>query len=85
MLLMVMWILAAAMAGLTVYAAHHLGKLPDAPDCPTCRCVTSHSARTSRVDRVLARYGGADARQCPRCGWTGRMRWRLAAERARRD
>ena len=85
MLLITMWILAAAMAVATAYAAHHLARLPYAPDCPACRSVTAQSVRTSRVDRALARYSGADARRCPRCGWTGRMRWRLAVERVPRE
>jgi hypothetical protein len=68
--------------GAVTLAAHHLNALPYAPECPTCRCVTGQSTRLSRLDRMLAR-GGADVRLCPRCGWSGRMRWRLAAERVR--
>lgn len=71
------------LVGLTL-AAQHLSALPYAPECPTCRGVTAQSVRLSHVDRMLARRG-ADARQCPRCGWTGRMRWRLAEERVRRE
>lgn len=85
MLVLVFWLSVAFMAGVSVYAVHHLAHLPYAPECPTCRAMTAHPVRTSRMDRVLARCGGADPRRCPRCGWTGRMRWRLAAERARRS
>jgi hypothetical protein len=69
--------------GASLYAAQYLVALPFAPECPACRGVTAHPPRTSALDRLLAR-GGADARRCPRCGWSGRMRWRLAAERVRR-
>jgi hypothetical protein len=69
--------------GALTFAVVHLSALPYAPECPACRGVTSHPVRLSRMDRVLAR-GGADARHCPRCGWSGRMRWRLAEERVRR-
>ena len=76
--------LVVLLAVLTTFMAHHLSALPYAPECPTCRCVTAQPSRLSPLDRVLAR-GGADVRHCPRCGWTGRMRWRLATERVRRD
>ena len=71
------------LGGLTL-VAHHLHALPYAPECPTCRGVTSQPLRLSPLDRALARRG-ADARHCPRCGWTGRMRWRLATARVRRE
>jgi hypothetical protein len=73
-----------ALLGALTFAAYHLSALPYAPECPACRGVTAHAARLSRMDRVLARCGGADARHCPRCGWSGRMRWRLAEERVPR-
>jgi len=75
--------LIAAAVAVTVYAMHHLAHLPYAPDCPACRGVTSQPARTSRLDRFLSRCGGAAPRRCSRCGWTGRMRWRLAAQHSR--
>jgi hypothetical protein len=65
-------------------AVHYLVGLPYAPECPTCKCVTSQRMRAGRLDRLFAHLGGADARHCPRCGWSGRMRWRLATERVRR-
>jgi hypothetical protein len=64
-------------------AVQYMVNLPYAPECPTCKCVTSQR-RTGRLDRVFAHMGGADARRCHRCGWSGRMRWRLAAERVPR-
>ena len=76
---------AMLLTGATYLAGHYLMSLPWAPDCPACKCVTSQTSRTSRADRLLAQLGGADARHCPRCGWAGRMRWRLAAERVTRE
>ena len=78
-------ILMALLLGMTTFVVRQLASLPYAPACPVCHGMTTHSAHPSRMDRVLARCGGADHRHCPRCGWTGRMRWRLAAVRARRD
>lgn len=84
-MLLLLWMgVVALLVGLSVYVASQLGSLPYAPECPTCRGVTTHRVRLSRMDRLLAR-SGADNRHCPRCGWNGRMRWRLATERARGD
>lgn len=84
MLLLMMWTGIAALVAGSLYVAHQLAALPYAPECPACRGVTSQPLRLSRMDRVFAACGGADARHCPRCGWNGRMRWRLAAARVRR-
>lgn len=85
-MLSLLWMVIAAglLAGMTAYVAHELASLPYAPACPACRGMTTHRLRTSRMDRLLA-HGGADNRHCPRCGWNGRMRWRLAEQRVRRD
>jgi hypothetical protein len=72
------------MTGTAYLALQFSAPLPYAPDCPTCKCVTAQPIRPRRIDRALAQMGGAEVRQCPRCGWSGRMRWRLAAERVRR-
>lgn len=83
MLLLLTWMgIGGVLAG-SLYVLHQLSGLPYAPECPTCRGLTCATIRLSRVDRVLAACGGADARQCTRCGWQGRMRWRLATARAR--
>lgn len=74
----------AVLLGASYLAANYLWSLPYAPECPACKCVTSQPARSSRVDRLLARRASVSARHCPRCGWSGRMRWRLAAERVTR-
>jgi hypothetical protein len=65
-------------------AAHYLVNLPFAPECPACKCVTAQRPGASRADRLFAQLSGADARQCTRCGWSGRMRWRLAEERVKK-
>jgi hypothetical protein len=74
----------AVLLGASWLAANYLWSLPYAPECPACKCVTAQSARTSRVDALLARRASVSSRHCPRCGWSGRMRWRLSAERVRR-
>jgi hypothetical protein len=84
LLLMMTWTTIAVLLAGSLYVAHQLSALPYAPECPTCRGVTAQPLRISRMDRVIAACGGADARQCPRCGWQGRMRWRLATARVRR-
>lgn len=77
------WIvLVGVMLGVSWTAAYYLVRLPYAPECPACRGVTAEPARATSVDRLMAQYGGAATRNCPRCGWSGRMRWRLAEERA---
>ncbi|HEX8694302.1 MAG TPA: hypothetical protein VF746_17915 [Longimicrobium sp.] len=65
-------------------AAHYLSRLPYAPECPLCRAVTVDPGRTGVLDRVCAVAATTPVRRCARCGWAGRMRWRLAAERVRR-
>jgi hypothetical protein len=72
------------MTGTTYLALQSMAGLPYAPECPTCKCVTAQPLRPRRIDRVLTQMGGAEVRHCPRCGWSGRMRWRLAAERVPR-
>jgi hypothetical protein len=77
-------VLMAAMLAATWFAAQYMVSLPYAPECPACKRVTAQCTRTSRADRLFAQLSGADARQCTRCGWAGRMRWRLAEERVKK-
>ena len=70
---------AAIVAGMWV-ALRYLATLPFAPECPICRSVTHQRVRASAFDRMAARAVAADTRECPRCGWSGRMRWRVATE-----
>jgi hypothetical protein len=79
-----MAIVMAVLLGASWLAANYLWNLPYAPECPTCKRVTSQTTRTSRVDGLLARASSVSVRHCPRCGWSGRMRWRLATERVRK-
>ena len=84
MMLLLLWLaIVALLLGASAYAAHRLSTLPYAPACPACHGVTAQPLRVSALDRVLARCGGAAARNCAQCGWSGRMRWRLAQEHAR--
>ncbi len=71
---------AAAAWGLS----HYFGRLPVAPQCPCCRTVTDRRTSAGSLDLLLARLGGAAFRECRRCGWAGRMRWRVAAQSAGR-
>lgn len=75
------------MLGVTIAApwvfSHYVGRLPYAPECPHCRAVTGQTPVHGLLDRVYAMLAATPVRTCGRCGWAGRMRWRLAAERAR--
>ncbi|HEX8904760.1 MAG TPA: hypothetical protein VF771_07965 [Longimicrobiaceae bacterium] len=62
---------------------HYVHRLPYAPECPHCRAVTAQAPAHGPVDRVCALLAATPVRHCARCGWTGRMRWRLAHERVR--
>jgi hypothetical protein len=79
------WALTFLSIGVSVYAAVHLAHLPYAPQCPDCRTLTGRPSRTTLLDRFLGSVANAAARECPRCGWSGRMRWRLAVHRTRLD
>lgn len=83
-IVVMMAIAMVVLLGASWLAAQYLWSLPYAPECPACKCVTAQPVHSSRVDRLLARRASVSARHCPRCGWSGRMRWRLAAERVPR-
>lgn len=63
-------------------ASHYLARLPYAPECPSCRAVTTPPGRAGALDRLYALAAATCVRRCGRCGWAGRMRWRLAEQRA---
>ena len=66
-------------------ALHYLSRLPYAPECPRCRAVTGQPpAPAGALDRLFGLLSATPVRDCARCGWAGRMRWRLAAQRAER-
>lgn len=79
------WALTFLSITVSVYAAVHLAQLPEAPQCPDCRTLTGRPSRMTVLDRLFASIANAAARECPRCGWAGRMRWRLAVHRTRPD
>ena len=80
-----LWMTMLLSAAASVCAVYHLSHLPVAPACPDCRTVTGQPRRTTLLDRLFGRIGNAAARECPRCGWSGRMRWRLALHRTRSE
>jgi len=62
---------------LPLLVGRYLWRLPEAPACPECRAVTLAAA--SRAGWVpLSRVVPVTVRECSRCGWRGRMRWRWA-------
>ncbi len=74
--------LALAVVAAPGLAALYLARLPFAPECPSCRAVTSPHRGRSAVDRLVAMAAATPVRKCARCGWAGRMRWKLAPQRA---
>jgi hypothetical protein len=62
---------------------HYVHRLPYAPECPHCRTVTAQAPVHGVLDRLCALVAATPVRHCARCGWAGRMRWRLAHERIR--
>jgi hypothetical protein len=62
---------------------HYVGHLPYAPECPHCSSVTGQRPAYGAVDRAYEALTASAVRTCTRCGWAGRMRWRLAPERVR--
>jgi hypothetical protein len=75
------WALMLLSIAVAACAVFHVAHLPVAPQCPDCRSVTMLPLRPTLLDRLLGQLGNAAARECPRCGWAGRMRWRLALHR----
>lgn len=51
--------------------------LPEAPACPQCHAI-SREAHGWAVERLFTRVSATAVRECARCGWRGRMRWRWA-------
>jgi hypothetical protein len=75
------WVALAAALFIPLLGHQYVAHLPYAPECPRCRSVTAQLPPASAADRVLAALAGAFARTCSRCGWAGRMRWRLSPRR----
>lgn len=60
-------------------------RLPVAPSCPSCRAVTSGVAGGELLTYIFPSFAATVLRECTRCGWSGRMRWRVAPKTVRRD
>jgi len=69
-----------AVAAPWVLARYH-GRLPYAPECPHCHTVTGQLPARGALARAYEALTASAVRRCARCGWAGRMRWRLAPER----
>ena len=75
------WVALVAALFTPLLGLHYVAHLPYAPECPRCHSVTAQVRAPGAVDRLLALLAGAFARTCSRCGWAGRMRWRLSPRR----
>ena len=81
MLVMLIVLVIGIVAAVPWTLSHYVHRLPYAPECPCCRAVTAQSAAHGWIDRACALLAATPVRHCARCGWAGRMRWRLAHER----
>lgn len=76
-------LLIVGMAAAPWVLTRYVGRLPYAPECPHCSSVTGQRPAQGPVERAYEALTGSAVRSCTRCGWAGRMRWRLAPERVR--
>lgn len=83
MTMTMMWMALALVAAAPMLGVRYVTLLPYAPECPHCRAVTAERGGPGLFDRFCALLAATPVRLCQRCGWAGRMRWRLARERAR--
>ncbi|MDB4947786.1 MAG: hypothetical protein JWM27_435 [Gemmatimonadetes bacterium] len=87
-MLLLVWVGMALAAAASFAVLHYVHRLPVAPECPRCRAVTAERPRGTALDRLCGALAATPVRRCGRCGWSGRMRWRWAAQhvggRARR-
>jgi hypothetical protein len=74
--------MALAVVAAPALAALYLARLPYAPECPCCRAVTTPPQGRGVLDRLGLLAAATPVRSCARCGWAGRMRWKLAPQRA---
>ena len=61
----------------------YLRALPEAPACPGCAAVTRVAAG-DRLAPFLHEARVSAVRECTRCGWRGRRRWKWAPRRVSR-
>lgn len=82
---MVMNMFLAGVAALVVAGpvlfTRYLRHLPEAPACPTCCSVTRDANSILMFAMLLPSLTATAVRECTRCGWKGRMRWRWAENR----
>lgn len=62
----------------------YLRQLPVAPTCPSCRSVARQIAVACSFSEFLPALNRTFKAECPRCGWRGRMRLKLATLTNRR-
>jgi hypothetical protein len=72
-----------ALFGLLVATYWYLDRLPIAPACPACRSVTRSTGWDWPGLYLLPRFSVTFLAECARCGWSGRMRLRLAPQSVR--
>jgi hypothetical protein len=77
------FVLLVAVMAVPWVLARYLGQLPYAPECPHCSTVTGQRPAQGTFERAYEALTASAVRTCTRCGWAGRMRWRLAPERVR--
>jgi hypothetical protein len=82
MMLLVAGLLTALMMSGTSLLSRYVQNLPEAPACPSCQRVT-RQAIASRIVYLLPMLEMTALRECHRCGWRGRMRWRFASDPVR--
>jgi hypothetical protein len=83
MLVMAIVLVVGMVAAVHWTLTQYVLRLPYAPECPHCHAVTGQTAADGVLDRACAVLAATPVRHCARCGWAGRMRWRLAHERVR--
>lgn len=67
--------------GVPALVRRYVGRLPEAPECPGCFAVTRMAEGGWLPSFLHRRFPITAVRECTRCGWRGRMRWRWAPRR----
>ena len=75
--------LAALLVALPFVLNRYLQRLPSAPICPACQAVTRERPSGGWVAHAWPALAMTVVRECVRCGWAGRMRWRWATRSVR--
>lgn len=85
MTVMLLAMLAALIVSAGSLLQRYLERLPVAPACPACGGITHATGMGALPARLLPALAATGVRDCRRCGWHGRMRWRLAPRRVAGD